>query len=68
VQEKEISGDSALSLWMGDLKIGRAFSEDYVLMSCRWFFKNGYGTYHYALKAAENMLSEYHKTTYLFSQ
>jgi hypothetical protein len=32
------------------------------------FFKNGYGTYDYALKAAENMSSEHYKDTYLFSQ
>jgi hypothetical protein len=45
-----------------------SFWEGYLLMSCRRFFKNGYGTYDYALKAAENMLSEHYKTTNLLSQ
>jgi hypothetical protein len=53
---------------MGHLMLERAFWEGYVLMPWRWFFKNGYGTYNYTLKAAENMLSEHYNTTYLLSQ
>jgi hypothetical protein len=45
-----------------------AFWEGSMLMPCRRFFNNEYGTYDYAVKAAENMLSESHKTAYLFSQ
>jgi hypothetical protein len=68
MQWKGICGDSALILWMGYLMLERAFWEGYLLMSCIRFFKNEYGTYHYALKAVENMLTEHHKTTYLLSQ
>jgi hypothetical protein len=47
---------------------GESFWEGYVLISYRRFFKNRYGTHDYALKAAENMLSEHYKTIYLLSQ
>jgi hypothetical protein len=36
-----------------------AFWKGYVLMSWTRFFKNGYGTYDYALKVAEKILSEH---------
>jgi hypothetical protein len=53
---------------MDDLMLERAFWEGYVLVFCRRFFKNGYGTYDSALKAVGNMLSEHYKTAYLLSQ
>jgi hypothetical protein len=44
-----------------------AFLGGLLQTSPRPFFKNGYGDYSYAVREAENTLSEYYKMEYLLS-